>query len=281
MNLYLLKNRSSGCVKHFGEEICPAQFALQIEQRFFCGPGAGSSSSSSSQTAENYQVGVQTAPGAPGVGIGANANVGALSLKSSATNSNNYSSVNITTSGATAADAGVVGVAGQALTTAQESAAQEAELVSGLGTTAFGAATSLGGQALTTATTGLTLANNLGTAAIASGSNATLAALQFAQNESNLNYNELNQQTSLAFSTINALDTAGAAGAVSAAAQDTLAAATAAAQNSAAQPTVIYEPGAPQYGSNQSVGGSPTISSTAVFVLAIAAVAAIYFFKKT
>jgi hypothetical protein len=113
-------------------------------------------------------------------------------------------------------------------------------------------------------------------AAINLGSQATGQAFQFAQNQTALAYNALNQNTALAFSTINALDMANAAGAVSAAAQDTLSAAQAATSGGGTGTTVIYKPDQSAPYAGQSGG----MDATTVLLIAVAALAAIYFLKK-
>lgn len=243
-------------------ECADAAFALMLEPRCYCG---SASQSTTQQTSQNYQVGLQTAPGAPGVALGAGSSAGAINASSTTTGSFNTTTI----SGDVATSLAGLSLAGQAITEANTGANQSEDIVGGIGTAAINAGTSLG-----------TAAINLGGAALNAGNTATLAALQFSQNQSALNYNELNQQTALAFSTINALDTANAAGQVSGAAQDALAASLAAAQSANAAPTVIYQPSTQQPYQQQSGSVASTTSNTTWIVLGLVGIAAIIFGPK-
>ena len=251
MNLYLKFQSRPLC------ECADAAFALMLEPRFFCG---SASQSTTQQTSQNYQVGLQTAAGGPGVALGAGASAGAINASSKTTGSFNTVSDlgNTTISGDVTTSLAGLSLAGQAITEANTGANQLEDIVGGLGTEAI----------------------NLGGAALDAGNTATLAALQFSQNQSALNYNELNQQTALAFSTINALDTANAAGQVSGAAQDALAASLAAAQASNAAPTTIYEPSTTQPYQQQQGYVASTTSNTTWIVLGLVGIAAIIFGPK-
>ena len=227
MNLFNQPSSRHGCVKHCGEEIvCGAQ-PLMVEQRCFCGPS--SSSSSTKQDAYNQQAALQTAGGAPGVNVGAGATTGAVGITST------VDSGNVVVSGdtLTARDAMVLAnntitqdqAAGIA-TTAQVAAlaGHSIDAQTELATAAISAATDQAGQSIVASNHAVdameSVATTLGGAAINLGSDAVNEAFNFAQNESVLNYNALNQNTALAFSTIAALSTADAAGAISANAAD-------------------------------------------------------------
>lgn len=200
MNRYFqnqIQNRL-GCVKHYGEDI-GVPSPLMIEVRECCG---ANSSSATDQTSENYQVAAQSAPGGPSFGIGSGAQTGAITATTSDSGNVQTNSNNVTINGDTGVALAGLTLSDHALTAAGQQADHAEELASTLGT-----------QALTTATT-------LGTSAINLGAQATGEAFQFAQNEAVLNYNALNQNTALAFSTIAALDTAQSSGAISAATSD-------------------------------------------------------------
>ena len=248
MNLFK-KSSSPGCVKHCGEEIVCGSPQLMVEQRFFCGPS--SSSSSTAQSAQNQQVALQTAQGAPGVAIGAGASTGAVGITS------NTDSGNTVISGdtLTARDALVLAnntitqdqaaglvtqqtnaaLAGHSIDaqnelvsaviqSASDMAGQSIVAAAGQADRAEGTVATIAGAAIDAsgglATTVSQLASNLGGSAINLASGVASEAFTFAQNESVLNYNALNQNTALAFSTIAALSTAQASGAISAEAAD-------------------------------------------------------------
>lgn len=217
----------------------PAFGPLMVDQRCYCN---ASPSSTSQQTSQNYQVGLQTAPGGPGIALGAGSSAGAITAIASNSGNSTTNSNNTTVAGDVTTSLAGLALAGQTVTAMQEQSDHSADIISGIG----GAAINLGAQ-------------------------VTGEAFQFAQNQSVLNYNALNQNTSLAFSTINAISQANASGAISAAAQNTLAASVAAA--AATQPvTPVYVSTGQQPYSGASATGTG-ISTTEIVGLGIAVVA--------
>jgi hypothetical protein len=120
------------------------------------------------------------------------------------------------------------------------------------------------------------------------GDAVALAALQYSQNESVIDTEEINENTALAFSTINNLQAANTSGQLAAAAQalTTSAAAVAGAASNvgAVQPTVIYSggtSGTDQAGAVGSTSGTGTNGMSTGAWIAIAAVAAVGLYLVT
>jgi hypothetical protein len=236
MNLFYQPTARLGCVKHCGEEIVCGSSPLMIEQRFFCLGSYDQTSSTTKQDAYNYQAALQTAGQAPGVVVGAGGTSGAI------TQSTTTDSGNTVVSGDTLTAALALSLANNAITNDQASgiaingqnaalAGHSIDAQTELAAAAIQAASDQAGQSIVAAegqadrvadlaTTSMELSTNLGGAAINLAGGVVNEAFNFAQNESVLNYNALNQNTALAFSTIAALSTAQASGAISAEAAD-------------------------------------------------------------
>jgi hypothetical protein len=268
---------------------------LSVEAAIRC-YGGGSSSSTTSPTTTNEEVALQTGAGA-GVAVGAGASTGAINITPGDVATSEAAMV-LNAEIAAGAVGTVGGVANRALDTVGGFANRALDTVGGVAGAALDTVGGVAGSALvaedhavdlatgaiehesdtvgTVATTAINTNALLAGSVINAGQNIGLASLQFAQNQSELNYNALNQNTALAFSTIDHLISGQTAGQLEAAAQ-ALTAATTPASTTAAQPTIIYA------GSTQqptTVSGTSKMSTGEWIGLAIVAAVVIYAVTK-
>jgi hypothetical protein len=269
------KSKFPGCVKHCGEEIICGPPPLMVEQRFFCGPS--SSSSSTAQSAQNQQVALQTASGGPGVAVGAGGSAGAIAVTSTT------DSGNTVVSGDTLTAAEALALANNTITQDQAAGLETQSASVGLAETAIQSAQDQAAQSITAmghqSDQVDALASNLGGAAINLAGDVTNEAFNFAQNESVLNYNALNQNTALAFSTIAALSTAQASGAIAGTAADLSRLAGQIGNQSGGATTVVVPPAASQpYTATDT--GTGTVSAGTLTMIGIVLAALYFLFPK-
>ena len=210
--------------------------------------GKSSSSSSTSTPVTNQENALQTGAGA-GVAVGAGASTGSINIS---TTEGDVVTSQAAINAAAAAVASVVGLASDESHTEAGVIEHEGDTVGTVATGAVNANTLIAGQA------------------IDAGQNLGMAALQYSQNETELNLNALNTNTALAFSTIDHLISGQTAGQLEAAAQ-ALTTATGG-STTTTQPTIIYA-GSTQQPLTTSGTGTSKISTGGW--IAIAAVAAV------